>query len=253
MLNKVLKHDFKTLGKRLLPLYLLTIALSVFAKVVALLGEKIELIEILSGFAMAFCVLAIVSLMFVTFVICIRRFYTHLFKAEGYLTNSLPVTRNTLVLSKVVSSVVFYLLSIVTIILSVSILWWDLELFEMIFIIIREGFDFVLPVIVLLIVVYLSYYLMILAAYSLGQTRKGNKISNAVIAGILIYFVNQIIFLILMGIFTLVKPNFIELFENPSTGAIKTILWMSVGMSAMVLVVYYLIIIGSLNKKMDIE
>jgi len=253
MLGKLLKHEFIALGKKLLPVYMIILGLSLFTRLGMFAGEKIAILGITSTFAGALCVIAVIALPFVAFIFSIRRFYIHLFKAEGYLTNSLPVSRRNLVHSKIIVAIVYFLLGCVVMMGSLTIMYYDQELVAGIKSIFEATKDYSIPIIATLIISYISTYLFIIAAYCIGQTKNGNKITNAVIAGLIIYAINQAIsFVMLLGIGFFENDIFNQL-ENNVPEAIKYILWFSVGLSVLITVLYYITTIISLNKKMDIE
>ncbi|MEI3280961.1 MAG: hypothetical protein V8R46_09675 [Eubacterium ramulus] len=66
--------------------------------------------------------LLIVALMIVTIVMVLQRFYKNLLKGEGYLMHTLPVPTWMLVASKVISSLIWILLSIAVLFVSIFVL-----------------------------------------------------------------------------------------------------------------------------------
>lgn len=111
MLNKLLKYEFKSTARYILPLLALLFIMS-FA---AWLGIRL----LTSGytgrtsavFAAIFVVLFFLSVMalaVVTLVVVVYRFYRNLLGAEGYLMHSLPVSIHKLIWSKLISAVVWF-------------------------------------------------------------------------------------------------------------------------------------------------
>ena len=253
MLGKLLKHEFIALGKKIIPICAIILGLSLFTKFGMLIGEKIAFLGIISVLAGTLCLLAVIALPLVAFIFSIRRFYVHLFKAEGYLTNSLPVSRNNLVHSKVIVAIAYFLLCCVVMVGAVAIMYYNQELVEGIKAIFEWGKDYIVPIIATILISYVSSYLFIIAAYSVGQTRNGNKITNSIVAGLIIYIINQALSFVMIAVIALFERDIMKQLESNAPSAIKFTLWSSFGLSVLITIVYYIITTVSLNKKMDID
>ena len=101
MLGKVLKYDLKRLGQSLTPLYIITLILSVVVLGGSYLTDINQLFTIAYGTVLLFFIVLLMAVGIGTFFLSIQKFYQNLLKDEGYLTNTLPVTKNTLILSKI--------------------------------------------------------------------------------------------------------------------------------------------------------
>lgn len=116
MLSKLLKYEFKATGRIYGGLYLAILAAA------ALLGAFFRFPALVSDFPIA--VVTIVYLMLcvaiavITALTIIQRFTRNLLGREGYLMHTLPVTPAQLILSKLISSMVWLLCSILVIALS---------------------------------------------------------------------------------------------------------------------------------------
>ena len=119
MLSKLLKYEFKDTGRIYGGLYLAILAAA------ALLGAFFRFPAPVSGFP--FVVVTIVYLMLcvaiavITALTIIQRFTRNLLGREGYLMHTLPVTPAQLILSKLISSMVWLLCSILVIALSLGV------------------------------------------------------------------------------------------------------------------------------------
>ncbi len=124
MFGKSLKYELRASSRILIPLFICTLALSVFISVgvgffgntyfsdgtaeneipntLGLVGDLIITFLIL-----AFCILLIVSAVAV-FVIMVRRFYISFFTDEAYLTFTLPVSVDCHIMTKTVATVIWY-------------------------------------------------------------------------------------------------------------------------------------------------
>lgn len=124
MLGKLLKYELKSTSRLMGVLYL---AVLIVAAIVGFLARG-TIWQATQGNAIAVVVsgliytLLIMTLMIVTVVRILQRFYKNLLKGEGYLMHTLPVPTWMLVASKTISSLIWVLLSIITLIVSVFVL-----------------------------------------------------------------------------------------------------------------------------------
>ena len=118
MFGKLLKYEFKFVGKWYFALYILSLIISimlgVWIKGVGLLNNRIydSIYFSLGAF------LLIMSIMFIfagillsTLIIIIRQFYKNLFSREGYLTLTLPVSTHQIILSKLTAAIIWSIMS----------------------------------------------------------------------------------------------------------------------------------------------
>lgn len=132
MLGKVLKYDLKRLGQSLIPLYIITLILSIIVLGGSYLTDINQLFTIAYGTVLFFFIILLVAIGIGTFFISIQKFYQNLLKDEGYLTNTLPVTKNTLILSKILSSCIFMAISLVVIALALCIAFAKFEIWTIV-------------------------------------------------------------------------------------------------------------------------
>ncbi len=123
MLGKLIKYDFKALKKTLLPLCFGVVALSVFTSFIMKLfywfeesSKNLEdALNAVLGTALTiligFCFLALAAAAFIAWFLILSRYYKNLFKDEGYLTFTLPVKTGNILLSKLISSGVWALIT----------------------------------------------------------------------------------------------------------------------------------------------
>lgn len=107
MLGKLLKYEMKA-GLRLLPIVYLGMV-SVF--LVGLLAKSIGISQIQFAAALLLAVGGVAAVL-MTLVLVILRCFKGLFGTEGYLTQTLPVGKGTLLLSKVIAAYIWMLVSV---------------------------------------------------------------------------------------------------------------------------------------------
>ncbi len=135
MFGKLLKHEFKSLGKWYFTLYGIVLSLSVilgiWMKSVVYridhnanvntngLGNTEGLLFGIMWFAF---MLLIAGLVISTFILVVSRFYKNIYGRQGYLTMTLPVTSHQIILSKFAAAIMWYTFAGLTILLSISII-----------------------------------------------------------------------------------------------------------------------------------
>lgn len=120
MLLKLFKYDFKALWKIMrfyylgLPLYAILASLLYYA----FIDTHYVLVSLVMLY---FFVLAISGCFILTMVLCSIRFYRNLLSDQGYLTNTLPVSKHLLLLSKIMNIICFFVMSFVISVISLLI------------------------------------------------------------------------------------------------------------------------------------
>lgn len=125
MLGKLFKHDFAALSRVLVPLHLAALGVALLAAVCGFAGSGLgegsrqaagsagSLLGLFASFAYAafgFGLFLLCTLTLATFFVVVHRFYRNLFTDEGYLTLTLPVTANQIVLSKTLAGALWLLI-----------------------------------------------------------------------------------------------------------------------------------------------
>lgn len=122
MLVKLIKHDFKSLSRLLLPVNLVIFIATVLASIALTLtlrgsfeisGLLGNILEVISGFVIAFAVFAIVAAFLMVPIVIFYRFYKSCIDSEGYLTFTLPVSGDKILWSKFLTAVFWVLISLV--------------------------------------------------------------------------------------------------------------------------------------------
>ncbi|HFR3770748.1 ABC transporter permease [Streptococcus sp. P25B114] len=126
MFKKLVKYEFQSVGKWYFGIYAGTLALAtVLAFWVQAISSRSDQPEIAEGIFVgsAFMIFGILvaALFLSTFLMIINRFRKNVYGRQGYLTMTLPVNEHQIILSKLFASLVWYLLSGITAVLSIGI------------------------------------------------------------------------------------------------------------------------------------
>lgn len=120
MLGKLIKYDIRSTANTYLPLYGLIILVSIINSIFFSVGFDYG-----TGWGMAILFGLFVALFVMTIIMVIGRFNRNLLGAQGYLMFTLPVDPAFLILSKLITSVIWVVLSAVTGLLSSTILLFN--------------------------------------------------------------------------------------------------------------------------------
>jgi len=124
ILKKLMKYDLKKMTKVLVFIYAITIFLAIITRLVNI-GKDIQFLKILGGVCAGFTYSAIASVFINTFIHIIVVFVTSFYKDPSYLTHTLPVSKNKLLLSKYLSGIVVVFASFLTTFISLFIMLYS--------------------------------------------------------------------------------------------------------------------------------
>lgn len=267
MLGKVLKYDFKRLGRVLLPLYAITIMMSFINWGAQTLSASNPLFSVISGFIVMVFVLLLIGTVLGTFVLSIRHFYINLLKDEGYLTNTLPVTKTTLVSSKVIVSMVYGVISILVALLATGIGFANyFNLIDVLNEFYRSGMidmmmglqapGSIIYFLFIMALSYLSQLLFFFFALVLGQRQSGNRILYSFVYGAVLYCIQQALSFLMIGLLMLLYPNILDTFNQtnlPPTDMLQALYAMTTVTSFLIIAAYWYGTTWTLDKKLNLE
>ncbi len=125
MLGLCLKYDLKALFRVTWPVYVVSMVLPIGIQIFYWIQDwpifDTMIFQMFSGFYTIIYIMSLFCLIIWPIVVCVRHFFNSMLKDEGYLTNTLPVSRNTLIISKEMAGLALFLISFVLFILSILI------------------------------------------------------------------------------------------------------------------------------------
>ena len=231
MLRKLMKYEFKSTGRLLLPLYIVLIAFAFINKIfmgdlfvvtadsVSFLGT---LPKVLSMFVY---VGTMVAIFVVTFFITVQRFYKNLLGDEGYLMNTLPVKPWQNIFAKLLVALIWSVASMFVAFISILIMCYEKGLLTEIFTGIPQilsellneggflGILLLIQIIIAMILSGASAILMLYASISLGHLFDKRKILCSFGAYIVLNMATQTIIATLIAILGNVFFDFFQSIE----------------------------------------
>lgn len=243
MLKKLLKYDLKFVFKPLFIFYGLFIFFSIVTRIFEHLNNTnpTMIIVVIDKI----CVGIVIALIFNIFINCLMRnwvrFSSNIYKDEAYLTHTLPVSKNELFLSKILTIIISLFISFVIVILGLAIVFLSKDMWSVIKTFLEQtsimfnssvlGF-----VSIMLFVVFFEFLFMIMCGILgivIGHRANNYKLLKSIIMGIGIYFVFSIISLLVLYLIGLFNTDIASLFKgmDVSSRAIK-------GMMEIALIIY---------------
>ena len=230
MLGKLLKYDFKNLYKTLLPIYLITLVITILTVILNNLSDTSNLFSTLNGLMILSYVVILMVLVIGTFFLSIRDFYLDFASERGYLTNTLPVKKSTIITSKFITSVVTMLSSLVVMFISIIILIigsgeWTSFVDGIVYFFKDIPGDAVVMLIltaILMIVAYISGLAVCYLSIALGQLKNNNKLGFSFLAYIILYIIYEMYFTFSLVFIGTISPDFVRTLDN-EVGVISSV------------------------------
>lgn len=214
MLGKLLKYEIKATGRIFVPIYLALILLAGINRIFVAFRffPHNQTLSLISGFVSLLYILFICGMFVLTFVVMIQRFYKNLLGDEGYLMFTLPVKPSALILSKMLVSFVWIVVSMAVTGISLLILTSDPSLLAEIGTFFQKAADvlsgtygqqaaiFTIELTVGCIIGVCSSILMVYASIALGHLFQKHRVLASFGAYLVIMFVLQVISTLILSI-----------------------------------------------------
>lgn len=265
MVKKLIKYDFASFMRLILPVQLILLGIAALNRIIQLFEDSHATVyNIIFGSSMVLYVISIIVALVLTCVVAIVRFYQGMYSNEGYLSHTLPVTPTQHIFSKLIVSMLFMLGTLFTVFISFIIVTlgeMNIEIFK------AGGFLFgkaaeatngafiwyFIEFCVLMLIGMCSGFLCIYFCISVGQLASKRKILLAFGVFFGLYFIGQVIGTILIiivsvidlrGLYDWIVSNFITFYHILFCGGIV----LEIIMAA----VYFLITKFIMSKKLNL-
>lgn len=263
MLGKLMKYEWKSTWKLLLPMNMLIIVMTFFACITV----QMDFFDSNNDMVIFSAMMIIFTYIGSMFVVCIGtaiyliyRFYTSTYGDQGYLLHTLPVDKHHIIIAKVVTSAAWIFISTILISVSVMFLFAEQGKFLVDFIEAFEsvieywggaevtGFMLIMTLIATIFCIF-SRVLKVTACISLGQLSSDHKVLMSFAFYFAIYFVQKI--------FTMLYFVFIEVINNASDSYRISYFdnsWEGTLISSILYsVIFYLLTWYVMEKKLNLE
>jgi len=259
MLGKLLKYEIKATSRVFLPLYSVLI---VFSIINCFMNFNPDYFSTSQFISLTLYILILAGMFVASIIVMIQRFYKNLLSEEGYLMFTLPVESWKHIVGKLITTLMWIVLSCIMALLSILIIASQGINFPEFFADIRMIWDtaysyfgaslyhFIIQMIIGFIVAMVSGILLIYVSIAIGHLSNNHKKLLSIGAFIGIYTVGQIISA------TLFIGNFGHRFEFRITQQSPfpfTLVWQAIGVSAAFAAIYFVITNIILNKRLNLE
>lgn len=263
MLGKLLKYDLKWTYKLLIIFYLLAIFFAVTGRILNDIENSFILNmigKICVGTTIAMIVNIIINILMRSWV----RFTRNLYKDESYLTHTLPVSKRTIYLSKILAGIISIFTSCVTIVICLLICYYTKENMESLknsLQVVANTYDSTIFGLLLTLTgtVFLEVVFILFAGYLgiiVGHKSNNIKIIKSVIFGYVFYVATNVITLIGIFVWGLFNGDIMNLFNTvsaPSIDVIKSILYGGMVLYIIYIVCYYFIGRKQFEKGVNVD
>ncbi len=263
MLGKLLKYDLKWVYKLIIIFYSLAFIFSVIGRAFGEIENSL-IFNIVSKIAFGFAISMIVSSLINCLMRLWARFVRNVYKDEAYLTHTLPVQKQEIFNSKVISAIVCIFTTIVMAIICLFICYYsetNMELLKNALELAATTYNTTVLNLLLLvaIVIFLEIVYVLLIGYAgiiLGHKLNKNKMIRSIVIGFILYFVSQTLTLGLIGFYGLFNPkvmNLINTTDIVNIDAIKSVMFVGIGIYIVYSIALYWLGQRNLKKGVNVE
>lgn len=257
MLKKLLKYDLKWSYKALIIFYILSIIFAILTRIFLNIQEGI-LFSIIGKIMQGITITLLINILINNILRIWARTIKNFYSDESYLTHTLPIKKETLFLSKVLTTIITLLTSTIVIVISLLICYYSKENIEILKNILNQINISNITIISTILIFYLEMLFLILTgitAIILGYKQNNNKLIKSLIFGLIIYFTMQILILLIIFIIGLFNQQIMNLFKtnNITPTILKHILSLSIIIYIVYNIILYIIGKNTFKKGVNID
>ncbi|HPF83743.1 MAG TPA: hypothetical protein PLV83_06250, partial [Bacilli bacterium] len=227
-------------------------------------GNDSTITSILSSVVNGIAIAMIINSLINTIIRCWVRFKSNMYGDESYLTHTLPVSRKTLYLSKILTAIISMLASVVVCLISLFIMYYSKDNIELLKQILLKTADvynistFTLITTVSL-ALFLEFLFVVLAGYIgliIGYSFSNNKLPKTFVSGFLVYMISQLLVIGIIFFIGLFYKDVMVLFNSSSISSmsvIKNVLCICIGIYLVYVIVCYYVGNKLFSKGVNVE
>lgn len=233
MLKKLLKYDLEWCYKPLLVFYILAIFFSIIVRIVESFEQSL-IVLIIDKICCGVVIAMIVNILINCFMRNWARFVRNIYKDESYLTHTLPVSKNKIYLSKILTAIITLLTSFIVIIVCLAISCLN----EDTWIILKQSleqsaiyfnssvFSFIFVMIITIFFEFLFMMMCGILGIIIGHKSNNLKIVKSILIGFVIYMILSSMSIGVLFIAGLLNSDIMSLFNNikVSSNALKSMM-----------------------------
>lgn len=262
MLIKLLKYDLKWVYKPLIVFYLLAIFFSIIVRIVESFETTLILL-IIDKICCGIVISMIISILINCFMRNFSRFIINIYKDEAYLTHTLPIHKNTIFLSKILTIIITLFTSFIIIVLCLAIS----SLNKSTWIILKESLEtssiyfnssIINLILIMIITIFFEFLFIMLCGILgiiIGYKKDNYKLIKSILYGFVIYVLLSLISVAIMFVFGLLNKDIMNIFNSivVSSHALKNMMLLGIMIYGLYNLGIYHICIKLFNRGVNIE
>ena len=262
MLKKLLKYDLKWCYKGLGVFYILSIFFAIIARIFGNF-EKTLIVTIINNIFLGIVITMIANILINSLMRNWVRFKTNIYGDESYLTHTLPVTRNKIYLSKIITAIIVLTTSFIVIVISLAIAYLNEDTWIILKNIMeRQSILFNCSITNLVIVMiptiffeFLFMYMSGILGMIIGHKSNNLKIVKTILIGILIYMIFSSMSVVILYAVGILNSEIMEIFNtsNVSSNSLKQTMIVGIVIYSIYNLVTYFYGNKVLNKGINID
>mgnify|MGYP004670953985 FL=1 len=262
MLKKLLKYDLEWCYKPLLVFYILAIFFSIIVRIVESFEQSL-IVLIIDKICCGVVIAMIVNILINCFMRNWARFVRNIYKDESYLTHTLPVSKNKIYLSKILTAIITLLTSFIVIIVCLAIsclnedTWIILKqsLEQSVIYFDRSVFSFIFVMIITIFFEFLFMMMSGILGIIIGHKSNNLKIVKSILIGFVIYMILSSMSLGALFVAGLLNSDIMSLFNNieVSSNALKSMMLVGILVYALYNLGIYFIGNKLLDKGVNVD
>lgn len=263
MLGKLLKYDLKWLYKVLIVFYILALIFSLIGRGFNSIENSVLfniLAQISFGIAVSMMISSLINCLMRSWV----RFIYNTYKDESYLTHTLPVKKNTIYLSKVLTSIICMLTTTIIIGVCLFICYYSEANIEAVKSMLELAADtynttVINLLLIIFVVLFLELVFIVLVGYDgiiIGHRFNKNKMLKSILIGLGLYIATNALTLGFVAIYGLINPdimNLINTTKNVDIGTVKSVMYIAIVIYIIYNVIYYILGKKELEKGVNVD
>lgn len=263
MLKKLFKHEWKIVSRMMLAVHGLVVLIAVLSKIFMIImgGSNIEGTTAL--LLMMVNIVIVASACVFTMVYSGFRFYKSVFTEQGYLTNTLPVTKNQIILAKGFVAVLWQIIDVVIVASALAFIVITKDNINVsIFTELLNAFvmpETAMAVWCTLIALVLSPIVTTLQLYfcvAVGNLFTGHKILGAIGAFAVTYTIREVIDLVsvmIIGVQEITQIGSAEMLQTQVLNVVDATLVITIVVTIVFSVLYYMGTKWIMDKKLNLQ
>lgn len=251
MLKNLLKYDLKWIYKVIVVFYILALFFSILGRLLISIPNSL-ILNVFGKISLGFAVGMMISSLINCLMRSWARFIRNIYKDESYLTHTLPISKKTIYLSKVLSSIICTFTTVIVIVISLFICYYSDANIELL----KESLEIAATVynttvlkllLIIFFMLFVEIVFIILIGYVgiiIGHKSNQHKIIKSITIAFALYLGTQLLTLAIIYVVGLFNSNIMNLINTTyitNIDAIKWLMYLAILIYLVYTIFYYIL------------